>query len=330
MDTFDHLPCALLITDTAGFAAHANHELLTLMGRTQTQLCAQPIATLLTPASRIFLQTHVWPMLLRTERISEIYLHLCDATQQRIPVMVNCQKRHWMGAECYFWIMFVAKERSRFEAELLQARAQAQQMSAHLAQAHTELKALHQQLEQRSVVIQTENRELTDLSRTDTLTGLANRRALGLSVDLWRAQAPPEANAALLMVDVDHFKAVNDRHGHPEGDRVLQALANQLKHSMRASDLAVRYGGEEFVMWLPLADREGADQAARRVHANVRKVQVAGKSITVSIGIATARNTPGLDLLQVLSQSADKALYEAKATGRNRSVHAQITIAKER
>jgi sigma-B regulation protein RsbU (phosphoserine phosphatase) len=179
---------------------------------------------------------------------------------------------------------------------------------------------LHQQLEQRTVVIQSENRELADLSRTDALTGLSNRRALDTAVNHWCAQAPSEACAALLMVDVDHFKTVNDLYGHGEGDKVLCALAEQLRLSMRSSDLAVRYGGEEFVMWLPLADRKAAGKAAQRVHENVRQVQVAGKSITVSIGVATAYNTPGSDLLGALTHQADKSLYEAKASGRIRTV----------
>ena len=154
--------------------------------------------------------------------------------------------------------------------------------------------------------------------RGHAMAGLSNRRALDTAVNHWRAQSPPEACAALLMVDVDHFKAVNDLHGHGEGDKVLRALADQLHSSMRSSDLAVRYGGEEFVMWLPLAARTGAGHAAQRVHDNVRQVQVAGKSITVSIGVATARNTPGTDLLQDLTHQADKAVYEAKASGRTR------------
>ena len=322
MDRFEQLPCALLITDSTGQILEVNKELLALVGQPKALCQAQPMAALLSPASRIFLQTHVWPTLLHSGRINEIYLHLLDAHQQQIPVMVNCQKQNWAGAECYFWVIFVAKERSRYEAELLQARTQAQRISTHLEQAHAELKVLHQQLEQRAVVIQSENRELADLSRTDALTGLANRRALDTAVNLWRAQSPPEAYAALLMVDVDHFKRVNDLHGHGEGDKVLCALAEQLRLSMRSSDLAVRYGGEEFVLWLPLADSAGASRAAQRVHHNVRKVQVAGKPITVSIGVATARNTPGSDLLRHLTQHADKAVYEAKASGRNCTVHA--------
>jgi len=321
MIQINELPCALLITDSTGQILDANHELLALVGQTSLQCHAHPMSALLTPASQIFLQTHVWPLLIHTGRINEIYLHLSDAEKQKIPVMVNCQKRDFDGSSRFYWVIFVAKERSRYEAELLHARTQAQQISTHLEQAHAELKVLHQQLEQRTVVIQSENRELSDLSRTDALTGLSNRRALDIEVNHWRAQATSEACAALLMVDVDHFKAVNDLHGHGEGDKVLCALADQLKLSMRSSDLAVRYGGEEFVMWLPLADRAGAGHAAQRVHDNVRKVMVAGKSITVSIGVATARNTPGSDLLQVLTQHADTAVYQAKASGRNCTIH---------
>jgi sigma-B regulation protein RsbU (phosphoserine phosphatase) len=323
MDLNNQLPCALLVTDSTGQILEVNHELLALVGHTAAQWRDQSMAELLTPASRIFLQTHVWPMLLQNGRINEIYLHLSDAAKQQTPVMVNCQQQDGDGGVGvrYFWVIFVAKERSRYEAELLLARTQAQRISTHLEQANAELKVLHQQLEQHSVVIQSENRELADLSRTDALTGLSNRRALDIVVSRWRGLAPTGACAALLMVDVDHFKAVNDLHGHGEGDKVLCALAEQLRLSMRSSDLAVRYGGEEFVMWLPLADRAGAGQAAQRVHDNVKKVQVAGKSVTVSIGVATAHNTPDLDLLQLLTLGADKALYEAKAAGRNRTVH---------
>ncbi len=322
MDRLNQLPCALLVTDSTGQIVEINHELLALVGHTAAQWRGHAMAELLTPASRIFLQTHVWPMLLHTGRINEIYLHLSDAAKQQTPVMVNCQKREGDATECYFWVIFVAKERSRYEEELLLARKKAELMSANLAQAHAELKVLHSQLAQHADVIRTENRELADLSRTDALTGLSNRRALETAVNHWRAQSPPDASAALLMVDVDHFKAVNDLHGHGEGDKVLRALADQLHLSMRSSDLAVRYGGEEFVMWLPLADRKGAGQAAQRVHENVRQVQVAGKSITVSIGVATALNTPGTDLIQDLIHHADKAVYQAKATGRNRTVYA--------
>ena len=322
MDRFNQLPCALLVTDSTGQILDINKDLLAQVGKTAAKWRQQPMAELLTPASRIFLQTHVWPMLLHQGRFNEVYFHRSDTVQQKTPVMVNCQKHELNGLAHYYWVMFVARERSRFEEELLQARKKAELLSTNLTLAHAELNTLHSQLTRHADLMSLENRELADLSRTDALTGLSNRRALVTAVNHWRAQSLPQACAALLMVDVDHFKSVNDLQGHDEGDKVLKALAEQLRLSMRSSDLAVRYGGEEFVMWLPLADRKGAGQAAQRVHENVRQVQVAGKSITVSIGVATALNTPGTDLIQDLIHHADKAVYQAKATGRNRTVYA--------
>jgi sigma-B regulation protein RsbU (phosphoserine phosphatase) len=321
MDPLNLIPCPVLVTDAMGHILAANTDLLNLVGGSIANWQLRPMSDIFPPASRIFLQTHVWPMLLRQARVREIHLQLCDAKLQRIPVLVNCQQGLFEGVESYFWVFFVALERSRFEAELLQARSDAQRMSANLALAHSELKSLHNQLTQRTVVVETENRELTDLSQTDPLTGMANRRALTIAVARWQAQAETHACASLLLVDVDHFKAVNDQHGHDEGDHVLIDLSRKLQQSMRLSDLAVRYGGEEFVMWLPLADRLGAGYTAQRVHDNVRKVLVAGKPITVSIGIATATNQLGTELLSQLTQHADKAVYQAKAAGRHCTVH---------
>ena len=178
MPTFDQLPCPALVTDRAGLVQLVNQSLLQLVGGVKDTWVSKPMDLLFPNASRIFLQTHVWPLLLHTGRINEIYLDFSDAEKLKIPVMVNCQKRDFNGSSHFYWVIFVAKERSRYEAELLLARTQAQQISRHLEQAHAELKVLHQQLEQRTVVIQSENRELADLSRTDALTGLSNRRAL--------------------------------------------------------------------------------------------------------------------------------------------------------
>jgi sigma-B regulation protein RsbU (phosphoserine phosphatase) len=326
MARFNQFPCPLLVTDGAGQILEANADLLTLVGHTQAHWQQQPITALLTPESCLVFQTHVWPQLLREGRIDEIFLHLMDAKSQQTPVMVNCQKQEIGGIAHYYWVIFVAKERSRFEEALKQARNRAELMSTHLAKANAELNILHRQSALHANVIQLENRELTDLSQTDPLTGMANRRALVIAVALWRSQAALGAKASLLMVDVDHFKAVNDLHGHGEGDKVLASLALQLQSSMRISDLAVRYGGEEFVIWLPLAEHLGAAHAAQRIHEHVKQVRVAGHPITVSIGVATAAHTAGGDLLQLLIHNSDKALYEAKASGRDCTVHFASTV----
>lgn len=321
MDKLNQLPCPVLVTDRMGNILAANTDLLSIVGGSAEQWQQKPMDKLFPLASRVFLQTHVWPMLLRQESVRELHLHLNDSNSQRIPMMMNCQMGQFEGTKSYCWVFFVALQRSLFEAELLQARGDAQRMAASLAQSHKELKELHSQLSQRAHMVETENIQLTELSQTDPLTGMANRRALAIAITHWQSQVTDGAHASLLLVDVDHFKAVNDQYGHDEGDRVLTALARQLQASMRVSDLAVRYGGEEFALWLPFADHTGAECTAQRVHDHVREVKVAGNSITVSIGVATSSDTRSPELLQQLIKHSDEAVYQAKASGRNRTVH---------
>ena len=120
---------------------------------------------------------------------------------------------------------------------------------------------------------------------------------------------------ALAMLDVDHFKEVNDAHGHLVGDEVLRELAALLRSATRPETVVARYGGEEFVVLLPDADRNDALAVAERLHSAT--AQVSTVSVTVSIGLAllTAEDS-GDDLMA----SADAALYEAKTLGRNRTV----------
>ena len=248
-------------------------------------------------------------------------MQLYDSQKQRVPVLVNCQRIIRNGQESYYWVFFVAYERSQFEAELLKARSEAEQMSEKLAQANAQLNILHKQLSLYTKEIEVKNRELSEISQTDPLTGLANRRALDMTVTNWQFHSKVGTSVSILLIDADHFKRVNDEYGHDEGDRVLVELARQLQASIRLSDLVVRYGGEEFIIWLPSVDRTGAEFTAQRVHKHIRQVQVAGKPITVSIGVATSLNTLDPGLLQELITHADKAVYQAKGEGRNRTIH---------
>jgi diguanylate cyclase (GGDEF)-like protein len=124
-----------------------------------------------------------------------------------------------------------------------------------------------------------------------------------------------------LMIDVDHFKSINDQHGHPAGDGVLREMAQVLRETLRAVDALGRYGGEEFVALLPHTGAEEARQTAERIRFHVqRRVFHAGASevrISVSVGVATCPG-PGIDSADALLREADKALYRAKEAGRNR------------
>ena len=122
----DQLPCAVLVTDARGFVLGANSELLRLSGETLAKLQAQHMDALFPPAGRIFLQTHVWPSLMRDGRVAEIFLQLSGPAGQRLPVMLNCHAGQLDDQQAYFWTLFVAAERHRFEAQLVEARQRAE------------------------------------------------------------------------------------------------------------------------------------------------------------------------------------------------------------
>ncbi|WP_417448556.1 sensor domain-containing diguanylate cyclase [Hansschlegelia quercus] len=167
--------------------------------------------------------------------------------------------------------------------------------------------------------------ELARLSSTDALTGLFNRRHF--DYELERALGDARRNRkslSLLIVDADHFKSVNDRHGHIVGDEVLKGLARGLSASVhRPGDLVCRLGGEEFAIILQSTDRDGALIVSQKVHSEIRQVAVekagiSAGSVTVSIGLAVAGQSETMSV-ETLYQRADGALYEAKANGRNQT-----------
>jgi diguanylate cyclase (GGDEF)-like protein len=165
------------------------------------------------------------------------------------------------------------------------------------------------------------------LATTDGLTGLLNHRAFQARADEALAQARRYDRAcALLLTDVDHFKAVNDTYGHPIGDLVLKGVAQILREKARDTDLVARYGGEEFAVIMPETDGKGALVIAERireaVQAKVFQTEVGLLQVTISVGIAAAPANGGQK--QELIDLADQCLYFAKRNGRNRSVLPQL------
>lgn len=162
----------------------------------------------------------------------------------------------------------------------------------------------------------------------DPLTGLFNRRAcddaLARSWQRWRRGG---GGFAVLMLDLDHFKRVNDQHGHAAGDAVLEAVARRLSDLARADEVLARVGGEEFMLLMPLADADAAGRAAERLRAAVAGQAIVAGDLslvqTVSVGVAIVQD--GDEALHSVLRRADAALYRAKATGRNRVEPASVT-----
>jgi len=122
MTPWDELPCAVVITAATGRVLDVNSELLILAGGSRESRIGASIEDLLPPAGRIFLQTHVWPTLLRDGRIQEIHLQLSCADRTRVPVLLNCRLGAHLGQPAYYWTLFAARDRHRFEAELVEQR----------------------------------------------------------------------------------------------------------------------------------------------------------------------------------------------------------------
>ena len=172
------------------------------------------------------------------------------------------------------------------------------------------------------------HQQLAAAARTDPKTGLLNATAWQREADAEVARAQRTGSPlALLLVDVDHFKRVNDSHGHLIGDEVLRALATELRQQVRESDVVGRFGGEEFTVLLPRTD-EPARRIAERLRASAASLSVAAAdariNVTVSIGVAVL-GQHGNDLFELLA-AADVALYRAKDAGRDQvRIYARAT-----
>jgi diguanylate cyclase (GGDEF)-like protein len=182
-------------------------------------------------------------------------------------------------------------------------------------------------LRRRAEELEHANAQLQVRSNTDPLTGLYNRRFLDdRLVALWEESALMAVPIAALMIDIDHFKSINDTYGHPEGDRCLVAVAQEIARNLRSQqDFAARYGGEEFVI-LMAADEAEARALAEQIRSRISELAIPGFGlarppfVTVSIGVAVMHPAPSGTTPITLIDAADAALLTAKRTGRNRVV----------
>jgi diguanylate cyclase (GGDEF)-like protein len=167
--------------------------------------------------------------------------------------------------------------------------------------------------------------QLYELSSIDALTGLHNRRIAQERLHEECARVERYGGAlALLLVDLDGLKAINDRSGHRAGDLALKRVAEAIRSGARSTDVAARWGGDEFMVLVPSAGEGEARHLAERIRAfAMEEVVAGGPAITVSVGVAVAEPTVGPLAAEMLVRAADAALYEAKRAGRNRVVVAR-------
>nr|WP_224747068.1 GGDEF domain-containing protein [Pelovirga terrestris] len=165
--------------------------------------------------------------------------------------------------------------------------------------------------------------QINQLTVTDGLTGIANRRAFERALEVMHQRALRRESAfSLIICDIDLFKKINDTCGHPFGDQVIRQVAAEMKAVVRSGDLAARIGGEEFAVLLEDTDSKGAAEVAERLRDRVEKKQLRHQGVlwpvTISIGVAAFPGDTG-DTEKLINY-ADQALYRAKESGRNRTV----------
>ncbi|MDR0362433.1 MAG: GGDEF domain-containing protein [Planctomycetota bacterium] len=173
--------------------------------------------------------------------------------------------------------------------------------------------------------------ELKSAVRADTLTKLPNRAAFDERIREFRQRLDRTGEIfTLLMLDIDHFKEVNDTYGHLNGDRVLKGVAMKLRESVRGNDVPCRLGGEEFAVLLPNTRESAARAVAERVRADLQKTifKLDDNTVRITISGGLSEAWPGMDCPEALIKRADKALYNAKAGGRNRIDSFDETAAK--
>jgi diguanylate cyclase (GGDEF)-like protein len=161
-------------------------------------------------------------------------------------------------------------------------------------------------------------RQLESLASTDELTGLYNRRHFLRLADRELSNLPAGRQHGLALIDLDHFKRINDQHGHAVGDRVLQSFASMARASLRDRDVLARYGGEEFVLLLPNSDAEQVRLCCERLRDGFSRIVLADAEVSgLSLSIGMTLLQPGEELDDALHRS-DQALYQAKRSGRDR------------
>jgi diguanylate cyclase (GGDEF)-like protein len=284
--TLDNLPCGALVTNADHIILDVNDYFINELCWNKSHLVGRNVESILTKASKVFYQSYLIPTLLHEKHCEEMQLSILNGIGNRIPITVNVKVN--VNKNVY-WVFFDASNRNKLYEELIQAR---------------------EKLERQTL-------ELKELAFMDELTGLLNRREMkSRSVPMLSQFARTKNALSVLMIDIDFFKRINDKHGHAEGDRVLRKFGRLLKECGRTSDLIARYGGEEFLIVLPDSNLEQTMIFSKRLHGSVNKVLIGDEALTVSIGVSLF---DGKMSFEEVVDNADIALYEAKSLGRNRT-----------
>lgn len=280
----DNFPIGLVVTTAEDHnVLHGNKDFYGLCQQKAESLSC--LRSILTPASKIIVESFVMPLLLHEGHCKEIQLTINTPSGDKIPVLVNAVM-HSAEKDWIYWAISSAQKRDDLYQELINLRNDLEDKAERLKQ----------------------------LSETDELTKLLNRRAFVADARTMIKQAKRNnLPYSFMMLDIDHFKHINDQLGHFVGDKVIADVGALLKKYCRENDLTARIGGEEFAIFSTSSATDSASQFAEKLLKVFSSEDIQGLNVTVSIGVATSFS----DDFDTLYKTADRLLYQAKKNGRN-------------
>jgi diguanylate cyclase (GGDEF)-like protein/PAS domain S-box-containing protein len=318
-ERLEYAPCGYLSITHEGIIVDMNHTFLDLMGYTREALLHKHVESIMSKANQLVFHSYFYPNINLHGHVEELFLSLRDGAGQPVPHILNGRRFILDGAEVIDCVLVQMGKRIDYEQELRLAKKQMEEAYLEKEEALAKLKQIHTEIEQKQAELLELNAILVELSTTDKLTGLKNRRyfeeRLTEELEWYRETREP---FSLLLVDIDHFKWVNDTFGHQTGDYVLEKLASLLKFHSREKDVVARYGGEEFVLILPDINAAESRLIADNLRQETELASWDTGGLTISVGIATCTDGDSGD---TLLKKADDALYASKEGGRNRVTH---------
>ncbi|CAH1058375.1 sensor domain-containing diguanylate cyclase [Paenibacillus pseudetheri] len=318
-DRLRYAPCGYVSITHEGIIKDVNHTFLDRMGYKQVDLVHKHFESIMSTANKLIFHSYFYPFINLNGQVEELFINLKDSEGKAVPYLLNGRRLECEGVEIIDCILVQMGKRIDYELELRSAKKQIEVAYWEKDQALAELKRIHLEIEQKQAELMEMNAVLVELSNTDKLTGLKNRRFLQEKLEEQIVgYGRDQAAFSLCIIDIDHFKKVNDTYGHQTGDYVLEKMASILKLQSRKEDIAARYGGEEFVLLLPNTDISESKNIAENLRKSIAYSTWEMGQITVSIGVATFIPT---DSEATLLQKADQALYTSKEQGRNRVTH---------
>lgn len=302
-DRLNRAPCGFLVFNENWEIVEINDALKKSL---RMEEAPKRFLDLLTTPSKIYFQTYFTPAMSIHGKVREMYVNI-KAEPVNIPVVMNVNEHDGL----YESILVQINERDEYENQLLRAKKQAVQIQQETDQAYHKLRDLLKEVEEKQQLLLQLNDQLHDMATLDELTGLYNRRMFQ-----WQFTGALEKDDpfSLAILDIDHFKKVNDTYGHQTGDLVLRELAEKLQMQMIPPHIAARVGGEEFAVIFH-CDEAKAKEAANQLFTALSAVEWKHIPITVSIGLSPRQQG---DNFSSIYERADKALYESKRNGRNR------------